>query len=1329
MGAISALRGFRTQFLYSLFRILSDFDKGYVFKPEGKYEDLDILDSSGNYLEIIQVKNVSHTLSFSDLFSSKDSFFKRANLLLEENTDAKIRIVSFGEVSEDLKNNFKLSKKLKKKGFTDKSIKKIISSYQEPLVLKETEIEELSLKLIKQIRPFSNQETVLDLLLFWIYKTGENQKEIYSEKVLDDLDKIGEFINGQKSFLKQFGSQIRPFSTRDIQYENYDILKKQFYYGISAKYEHILYDIDVVREEKLIEINRLFLKTNIVFIHGASGQGKSTLAYRYIHEFSEKLTSYELNISNNINDVYESIANINNLSKGLDFPVLIYIDVSPQNIYWNDLLKELSSKSNLYFLITIRQEDWNRTVLGSEFEFGDYELVFNKSEALTIYNSFSEFKIDKKFIDFEDSWLHFGSKGLLLEYVYLLTQGNSLKVRLKNQVEKLEIAEKIIELEILRYVCLADSFNSKINYRKLSEHLKINRQLSQSYIKTLEKEYLLKFSEDKSYLRGLHPLRSKLLCEVLFDENDYIDKYEYIDNSLECISEQDLRAYLLNSFENKYSIERTLKKIASIKFESSEGYMGIVNSLIWKGVRDYIFIKNKEYFDFLYNKYSSMWGLILPFDFSGISEGSMLDFFREYFPLEICDEIDGVFKKLSPKEDVFLYVIRWLELKKEISFSDIKNFDLRAFGELAFWIGHLNINVNLNFKKDDALQLINVEKTSLKDISIFILGLHYLKSYSKDIIDYRNCFIKRFRDEYNIISLKEKNKKIESIYFFNVFDYKDNSEGQLDFNQKSMDVINLLRNIYPNKEEYITEGKGYDFMDLDIENDPTKKKILKKNLPLDFLVQINVLFQSLYLYQHRPDTWEDYLENVLEKRKFYKSLIKCLLNAFQAYFKTNDYKKFIEPINEINYNLKEFKSNEYFPKCISDKWGYISDGASKSVLRENGESDIISVNVASITRYSKFKDSYKNYFTSIDSFLRQFYKNIVKVVEWRTNQNVDEINYNILFSNIKESLLKLNDFHEEFESIFLKFCNSEEISEVNRIENSLNETLFYCWYSFVNQKKSISSKIFINSRKIFYETKDNLTKRITKERNLIVKKYGVRFDIDLMQKNKQLVIMSEVDSEDYFHVLILARMLIQNTLKSKFGSPKNIIVDGNIRNVFFIPLFFGHPINSKWWEINLYNLDDEFNENQIIRFFSPFNDIDKTVYNKYQFELWNEKLILLKSYERIMGMVGELNQLQKQIKSIEKFVSTSDLENINIFEAYIINLSAYYTVKINEMKNDVNRLKGRVLDVDFFDKLKERLIDFNFKEYNEDLIFYNNTLFDNYYLVCEKLINNYMEKK
>ena len=64
MGAISALKGYRTQFLYSLNKILSEYDKNYIFRPEGEYEDLDILDIHGNYLEIIQVKNKNSTLTF-----------------------------------------------------------------------------------------------------------------------------------------------------------------------------------------------------------------------------------------------------------------------------------------------------------------------------------------------------------------------------------------------------------------------------------------------------------------------------------------------------------------------------------------------------------------------------------------------------------------------------------------------------------------------------------------------------------------------------------------------------------------------------------------------------------------------------------------------------------------------------------------------------------------------------------------------------------------------------------------------------------------------------------------------------------------------------------------------------------------------------------------------------------------------------------------------------------------------------------------------------------------------------------------------------------------
>ncbi|NIJ46525.1 hypothetical protein FHR24_003014, partial [Wenyingzhuangia heitensis] len=96
MSAISALRGYRTQFLYTLYNIISETNKTYKYKPEGKYEDLDIFDSKGKLTEIIQVKNLSETLTFSNLFSSKDSFFSRGLKAITKDKDVILKIVSFG---------------------------------------------------------------------------------------------------------------------------------------------------------------------------------------------------------------------------------------------------------------------------------------------------------------------------------------------------------------------------------------------------------------------------------------------------------------------------------------------------------------------------------------------------------------------------------------------------------------------------------------------------------------------------------------------------------------------------------------------------------------------------------------------------------------------------------------------------------------------------------------------------------------------------------------------------------------------------------------------------------------------------------------------------------------------------------------------------------------------------------------------------------------------------------------------------------------------------------------------------------------------------------
>ncbi|MBW3524690.1 hypothetical protein [Chryseobacterium sp. NKUCC03_KSP] len=100
MSVIAALKGYRTQFLYSLHYILLNLSENFIYRLEGE-EDLDILNSEGQILYAIQLKNLGKTITLSDLLSEhKTSFIKR---FLEKYSSAIPILVSYGEISKDLK--------------------------------------------------------------------------------------------------------------------------------------------------------------------------------------------------------------------------------------------------------------------------------------------------------------------------------------------------------------------------------------------------------------------------------------------------------------------------------------------------------------------------------------------------------------------------------------------------------------------------------------------------------------------------------------------------------------------------------------------------------------------------------------------------------------------------------------------------------------------------------------------------------------------------------------------------------------------------------------------------------------------------------------------------------------------------------------------------------------------------------------------------------------------------------------------------------------------------------------------------------------------------
>lgn len=1322
MGAIFALKGYRTQFLYSLHKILSEYNNGYIFQPEGKFEDLDILDTNNSYIEIIQIKNKLNPLVYSDLVSKKTSFFQRASNALNHSPNTIIKLVSFNEISEELTNKEKLQKKLTKSGLKKNDIDKIIQNFTFEIV-NESELEIKIIEILKKTSLFSDSRIALELLIYWLYITGEKQQSIFSKGLISKFESIGKFLNEQLSFNNSYGNTIIPFTTKSILNDNLEIYKEGFYYGVSAKFEHILSNLDVQRKDKLESINEAFKTDNIVFVHGASGQGKSTLAYRYINDFTPNSTSYELKVSQDINEVYQTINSLDALSRGLDFPILLYIDIKPQDIYWNEILKELYGRKNLRFLITIRQEDWNKTTLGIEFKFNDIALSFDKSEAKIIYDSLSKFKEDLKFIDFEESWNKFNKGGLLLEYVYLINQGDSLESRLKDQIiriqEKVSV-NKTEELEILRYVCLADIFNSKISYKKLVG--KLNIYTPKLYIDYFQKEYLLQYSQNKEYITGLHPIRSKIICEILFSEENYVDIFDYVTNSISLINEEDLQIYLLESLHKGYNVFTCIETLKGIKFNTWTAYSGVFNALIWKGIYDFIFIKNIKTISKLHSEFKDLWSYLVPFDFANDErENGIFGILESLYSEEKIKHIKEIHKEFTSKVIIYDYV---KDCFKEIEFIKsgvLKLNDIKSLGEVNFWISELKLNIITDVNEEEISSMLNTS-LSLKDFSVLLFGLQLNNYNTSYVIEIKKLFIERLRKEYNILFLNET-KKIECKYFYDPIEYDEKVIKEGDYlNTLSMKIIDMLRFAFPNKEVYSVKGIGFNFFGIEMPYDPTLKEIPSSNLPLPFLVSNNALVSNLYNYEFKPENWNEYVYLVVQQRENYITILFHLIQKFEEYFKNKNIVKFIEELGQVKLKVQEIKSIP-FPKNISDKWGYVSDGSNLNGVNDNSN-NIAKENITALKKYSKLKGYSNSFFNSINGFFNTVENNVINVQKSRLfAENDDKYNPNPAFMNIKSALKNCNLYHREFMDLFSKFCDENKLDQIHIKENKNLEILFNCWHQFNFKKGNLNTKIIKQTNQNFIVVKNEMTKRFLTERKLIHRDYGLLFDVYLDSKAGNILILtSEICSEDFAYSVFVARVFLQKTINASNTSVKSVYIDSNINEAIFIPYFNGKPINKGAIDLTIYNLDKEIEDCGI--WFNPTYQIDDNIINFLKLDFWNIKLPKIADYERVLGDIVSYKEIKNQIINIKNSESALDNLGSNI-------LKQYEDKAINFLNNRV--LESKDLWIEIRDEFNDDLVHFDVLEILNKILKrektevfelenISNILDTNYRVFAEKLI-------
>ncbi len=1250
MSAIAALKGYRTQFLYSLHYILSNMAGDFIFRLEGE-EDLDILDSNGQLIYAIQLKNLGKTITLSDILSdNKTSFIKR---FLGKYSKATPVLVSYGEISTELKswNQHKntISEKekttLKKYKITvdewklvkDKTIFKEIS---DQIIAEEVE------KMMKDNFPTIDPIPTTGFLLNWLQFIAEKQQPITTKEFYNKIEDFAQYITERIAVSNQYGLVLKALhkvSTDDV---NQQLLEKEFYNATLTRFEHILLGLEVNREEYLEKIKKDLRENNTIILKGASGQGKTALLYSYVHRHINDWLSFELNIQQDPISTQQSIQAIASISKKLDIPTVFIINVNPNITEWIQIVKESAHFNHVKFLIAIRNEDWYRaSAIGIEFEYKEIDLSLSKNEAEIIYSKLNEQNKISHYTDFEEAWIQLGDNAPLLEFVYSITQGDSLHNKLKQQVQQILKEDGISnnqQIEFLRIVSLADSLGAKIDALKLDSNIDY-----QFIIEKLENEYLIKKSSDKKYIQGLHIVRSQKLVEILFDEFTN-SKEEYAYKCIPLLEEEDLYLFLLQLFYLEiFKVDQFIlnfsKKVAVYNWAV---YASIIKSLIWAGTQEYV-KNNRVVIDECRAIFGGAWMMFLDFMFeSKYDRNGMIELLQ--FDNERRKAIDDINAKLLPKENVLNFAsnaINTLNFPEKIP---ITIFEWKSFGEAIFWIGNISNNKEKTtfFTQDEFETAFKIMDS--KSLSKLMLGMH---SYSPDLNTIReihlNYFVEQIKSEFDIIHLSVDGDEVNVNYIIDIL----KNDVERSTNDYIVNILNIIRTALPDKKKFNSQGYGHRLQTLSFDHDSTHKTMPIENMPLEEWTNINSSFLKLYEYENRPEDWIEYMFLLNQWESLIKEKINEFNKCFDQLFKIN---KTYTPLVPVMQNLL-FESNENIkePKSIIDPLGIY--GGKKNDLRP--ENDREQLNEKLQSKFERFFKSQSDFKGNIENFIKQSAQTIaskIKVINEEEHIH-DENTERLSQINLYNSIESLKKYNSEYESTLKNI----DANHGSKIEANTLLTAATFWKDFLSD----NAKGEHSFRRIL-KLKSDFETRIIKDCKQASKSspFSIKYVNAKSADDKPIL---SIDSESTFESLmgyIEAYNIIHNAINNpEYTNLKYLMLQLWFSNFYFIQTVRGKSVSNQWNDLKLYVIKDKlFEELTFIN--SMPTPIEEHILKNLNIESWS------KLYPEFNDISKSSEAYGKMLLLVDHFYDLRLFEKIELEESDHEKLKAYVDKIGSELK-------------------------------------------------------------
>lgn len=1220
-------RGYRLQSLYILWRILnSKIEDAVIFQPEG-VEDLAIYDNDSNLVEVVQVKAYGKKLTLSSFLPRRsESFFYRASAYLDYSPNVVISIIGYGQFGSDLENLSagdihtvnSLAQELSGYGLISEESARILFSHIRVETVDEHELSKNLLNILANILTSGDPQTAFELLSKWIYTCSENKSKITRTDIINKINQVGRYINEGAAFSQEWLGNITPITVAPIDNAKHNALADEFYNGMSARYEHILADIDVKRQEKIQIIKDGFDDKSVVIVHGASGQGKSTLAYRFLHDYFPRSCRLEVRTIQDRKHALNVATAISGHARAIGIPILVYIDVASSDLDWPLLVRELVSQANIQILVTIREEDFKRAnISGADFQYTSVSLSFNADEAQAIFHSLAVQRPSTFFPTFMDAWNRFGGDGPLMEFVYLVTQNQSLHEKLQQQINRFRDEGRSIAgnspqiiLQLLRLVAVVTSTDSRIAAQQLAKSLDLNDP--ERVFELLEKEYLLKLTGEGVWIEGLHPIRSRKIAEIL--TGDLSPWVEVAIIALPIVCEADLQTFLLDSFVNHSAeVALLLDTLETYEPQSWGGIAGVTRALLWFGVREY-YVENQALVDEVYEEFGEAGMYLIDFDIVGVAP-SAVDAAQQLLeilkvPQAILTKRDEFMARQTDKQQAFSRAKLWLSSRSKKPSTPLSNADWTGLAEVLLWINRLQISwplgewfIEINLR--DIVHLLPLD--ILGDVMLgFSHG--YVPAFENLKGNFRSIINSRFKDETRTISLDDDGQKLTAHFMPDIFAEQKQFEAQLEQsvseNRLHSDTIwriELLAKLYPDRSVFACQGYGHKFSGFELPFDDTYKEgIERKDLPQWWLTWVNSAFRVMTRFPHRPDTWKQYVEDVLDTRETVCETLEQCEERLRIYFRTRKYLQLTELINEVTKPelLRMLNRLSLFPQSAIDELEVIDESSTNKVASVQARFAHRSI---AIQPYLPLLEVFRKYTSSLINFFQQSQHAIIlnpmlgrsaktevqkaNITQKVAEMGVDPQKVRLGVLNFTSAVQTLPDFQRQFRYLLAQYVEIDRLNALEQREQELFPSVWSVWYFFAFSPEEVQN----NASVIFPRRVKNVGQRLRHNLKIVLKelsKESLNFrllDQECSWENNSVLclIMDGLDAVEVYNSIEQTLIPALRTWYAEFSDHRlrDQAISFTWSFLIVIPLLRGRLLDEFAWKLpfHLFTSNDEIN--------------------------------------------------------------------------------------------------------------------------------------------------------